>query len=136
MGRLHHHSQNMSKRGLLSANGQVDRHLELSKHTAIGRLCFGDKHCEQGPRRRHTVNFGADGNNPGDSIGHKPCWVHAIDTIRNSRGGGLFEFPEKSVTKVYSSMFLVLRRVGGCQFSRKKAPPKEGMDGKVYGSEL
>ena len=89
MGRRHHHSQNMSKRGLLSANRQVDRHLELSKHTAIGRLCFGDKHCERGPRRCHTVDFGADGNKPVDSIGHRPCRVHAIETIRNSRGGSV-----------------------------------------------
>ena len=37
---------------------QVDRHLELSTHTAIGRLCFDNKHCERGPCRCHTVNFG------------------------------------------------------------------------------
>ena len=120
MGGLHHHSQNMSKRGLLSANRQVDRHLELSKHTAIGRLCFGDKHCERGPHRHHSVNFSADGNKPVDSIGHRPCRVHARETIRNSR---VLAFPKKSVTKVYSSMLLALRTykgVGGCQFSRKK----------------
>ena len=114
MGRLHHHSQNMSKRGagLLSANRQVDRHLKLSTHTAIGRLCFGDKHCERSPCRCHTVNFGADGNKPVDSTGHMPGRVHAIETIINSRGGGLLDFPQKSVTKVYSSMSSALRGMG------------------------
>ena len=111
MGRLHHHSQNMSKRGLLSANGQGDRHLELSKHTAIGRLCFGDKHCKRGPRRHHTVDFGADGNKPVDSKGHTnwPCRVHAIETIINSRSGGLLDFPDKSVTKVYKLYTFVMQ---------------------------
>ena len=90
----------MSKRGLLSANRQVDRHLELSKHTVIGRLCFGDKHCERGPRRRHTVNVDAYGNKPVNSIVHRSCRVHGIETIINSRGGGLLDFPEKSITKV------------------------------------
>ena len=85
-------------------------------------LCFGDNNYKRGPRRHHTVDFGADGNKPVDSKGHTrwSCRVHAIETIINSRSGGLLDFPEKSVTKVYNSMPLALRGLG-VKFSRKNA---------------
>ena len=42
----------------------------------------------------------------------------ACDTIRNSRGGGLLEFPEKIVTKFN---VISVTRGDGCPFSRKIA---------------
>ena len=44
-----------------------------------------------------------------------------FNDISVTRGWGLSNFQKKSVTKVYSSMILVLREGGGCQISRKKA---------------
>ena len=35
-------------------------------------------------------------------------------------GGGVSDFPEKSVTKVDGSTLLPYKGVGGCQISRKK----------------
>ena len=43
-----------------------------------------------------------------------------IQVLRNTVGGGV-SFFEKSITKVYSSLLLSLRGVGGGLISRKKA---------------